>query len=265
MPVLLMVLKGPLQSWGVSSRFARRDTNPVPTKSGVIGMMAAALGVGREDSLARFEGLRFGVRADQPGTLLDDYQTAKTEKGEMLPLSHRFYLQDAVFLAGLESDDRAMLEEFQRALRAPYYPLFLGRRTCVPDGPIATFLVDSSLEGALHDTPWQAEEWYQRKMVQRAERQRTDGSGTAHAAVAEIIVEPTDDSDFTTGFAETLNDAPVSFSPQKRVWASRGYRRVEPVNPAPTVQTATRENSTHRGPFEVDDWFDAITQTGGKQ
>lgn len=251
MPVLTMVLKGPMQSWGSSSRFARRDTNPVPTKSGVIGMIAAALGIGREDSLSRFEGLRFGVRADQPGVLLDDYQTAKTEKGDMLPLSNRFYLQDAVFLAALESADGERLVEFQDALRAPYYPLFLGRRTCVPDGPIVTSLTDLTLEEALQNTPWQAEEWYQRRIRHNMEGVRKDDKGPARPVVAEIIVEPLADDGTDQGFSETLNDEPRSFSPYDRQWASRRYRRIAPA--------------TFDDRYRHEDWFSAVSKVGGEQ
>ncbi|MUH60527.1 type I-E CRISPR-associated protein Cas5/CasD [Bifidobacterium canis] len=252
MSVLLMVLKGPLQAWGSTSRFARRDTNPVPTKSGVIGMVAAALGIGREDSLSRFENLRFGVRADQPGTLLDDYQTARTETGNILPVSHRFYLQDAVFLAALESDVRKQLEEFQSALHAPHYPLFLGRRTCVPDGPIVTFLVDSSLEDALRNAPWQAEEWYQRRMLRRSKRVQASGAESVYPNIAEIIVEPPVGEEPEHGFLETLNDEPVSFDPNNRQWTSRQYRRIEPLE-------VSLDNQ-----FSHEDWFNAVSQMGEK-
>ena len=97
MPVLLMRLAAPMQSWGASSRFTRRETEMMPTKSGVIGMLAAALGIGRDEPLTRFAGLRFGVRIDQPGTIMSDFHTAEdlknerpgSSKKEMLPLSIR--------------------------------------------------------------------------------------------------------------------------------------------------------------------------------
>ena len=42
MSVLLLQLAGPLQSWGAASRFARRSTENAPTKSGLVGLLAAA-------------------------------------------------------------------------------------------------------------------------------------------------------------------------------------------------------------------------------
>ncbi|MGW9430065.1 type I-E CRISPR-associated protein Cas5/CasD [Streptomyces decoyicus] len=71
--VLLVRLAAPLQSWGVVSRFSRRDTHSRPTKSGVIGLCAAALGHDRSEDLGELAAVRFGVRADHPGTPVRDY------------------------------------------------------------------------------------------------------------------------------------------------------------------------------------------------
>jgi CRISPR system Cascade subunit CasD len=49
MPTLLLRLVGPMQSWGTTSRFDQRDTGKEPSKSGVIGLVAAALGIDREN------------------------------------------------------------------------------------------------------------------------------------------------------------------------------------------------------------------------
>ncbi|MFD5469482.1 type I-E CRISPR-associated protein Cas5/CasD [Streptomyces sp. NPDC127105] len=71
--VLLVRLAAPLQSWGTVSRFSRRDTHGRPTKSGVIGLCAAALGHDRAEELGELAAVRFGVRADHPGTPVRDY------------------------------------------------------------------------------------------------------------------------------------------------------------------------------------------------
>ncbi|WP_433916954.1 type I-E CRISPR-associated protein Cas5/CasD [Streptomyces sp. NBC_01744] len=71
--VLLVRLAAPLQSWGLVSRFSRRDTHNRPTKSGVIGLCAAALGYDRAEELGELAAVRFGVRADHPGTPVRDY------------------------------------------------------------------------------------------------------------------------------------------------------------------------------------------------
>lgn len=70
MAVLLLRLAGPMQAWGVRSRFTVRSTELAPTKSGVIGMLAAAVGRRRTDPIEDLIKLRFGVRKDQPGPVL---------------------------------------------------------------------------------------------------------------------------------------------------------------------------------------------------
>ncbi|KAA8819411.1 type I-E CRISPR-associated protein Cas5/CasD [Bifidobacterium rousetti] len=228
MPVLLMRLAAPMQSWGSSSRFTRRETEMCPTKSGVIGMVAAALGVKRDESLERFMGLRFGVRIDQPGTLMSDFQTARMDNGDMLPLSRRYYLQDAVFLVALESADGEELESYRQALAAPYYQLFLGRRSCPPDGPIQTWLTDEGLEDALRHAPWRASERYQRSVLRRG--------GLGNLRMLSIVVEPTVEEGTANGFVDELRDQPVSFDPRRRDWTLRRYMRLGGgIPPQPTV------------------------------
>ena len=123
MATLLLRLAAPLQSWGSDSKFETRKTDREPTKSGVVGLLAAALGLRRDDTegLARLNGLRFAVRADQEGSLLVDFHTAKSRDTSYV--TYRHYLQDAVFLAGLESEDEALLRELEAALRHPVYLL----------------------------------------------------------------------------------------------------------------------------------------------
>ena len=122
MATLLLRLAAPLQSWGSDSKFETRKTDREPTKSGVVGLLAAALGLRRDDTegLARLNGLRFAVRADQEGSLLVDFHTAKSRDTSYV--TYRHYLQDAVFLAGLESEDEALLRELEDALQAPGLP-----------------------------------------------------------------------------------------------------------------------------------------------
>ena len=153
MATLLLRLAAPLQSWGSDSKFETRKTDREPTKSGVVGLLAAALGLRRDDTegLARLNGLRFAVRADQEGSLLVDFHTAKSRDTSYV--TYRHYLQDAVFLAGLESGDEALLRELEAALRHPVYPLYLGRRSCPPTLPLCLGQRQCSLQEALQTEP----------------------------------------------------------------------------------------------------------------
>lgn len=136
MSTLLLRLAGPLQAWGYDSKFETRRTGREPSKSGVIGLLAAALGRKRDESIEDLRELRFGVRVDREGQLLHDYHTVQMKSGKTY-VTHRYYLADATFLVGIESENKAWLEEIQHALLHPAFPLFLGRRSCVPSLPIA--------------------------------------------------------------------------------------------------------------------------------
>lgn len=161
MAVLLLRLAGPLQSWGDSSRFTVRSTRREPTKSGVIGLVASALGRCRGEDVSDLANLEFGVRVDQPGQLVRDFQTERSLDGRtVMPLSQRYYLADAAFLVALGGDG-VRLQAAQEAIRRPHWPLYLGRRSCPPDFPL---LVEKDLQRygdvrvALREAPWQASE-----------------------------------------------------------------------------------------------------------
>ena len=66
MATLLLRLQGPMQAWGVQSRFGVRDTGREPSKSGLIGLLCAALGREREAPLDDLASLNMGVRIDKP-------------------------------------------------------------------------------------------------------------------------------------------------------------------------------------------------------
>lgn len=164
MPTLLLRLVGPMQSWGTTSRFDQRDTGKEPSKSGVVGLLAAALGIDRENwtDLEPLTRLSLGVRHDRPGLPRRDYQTAQNiisadrSKLHETAVTIRDYLADAVFLVGLEGDDRSLMLRIHAALRDPVWPLFLGRKSYVPsesvwmeNGP-----QDAPLRRVLEQWPW---------------------------------------------------------------------------------------------------------------
>ncbi|MBR1392305.1 MAG: type I-E CRISPR-associated protein Cas5/CasD [Ruminococcus sp.] len=156
MATLLLRLAAPLQAWGSGSKFNIRTTEREPTKSGVIGMIAAAMGIQREDSegLAPLTALKFGVRVEKEGKLLKDFHMVHEMTGKKAShVTERYYLSDAVFIAALSSEDKALLEKIEQAVKAPVYPLFLGRRSCPPTLPVVLGLRDSGLEDALRAEP----------------------------------------------------------------------------------------------------------------
>jgi len=145
MNTLLLQLIGPMQSWGVASNFTYRDTAREPSKSGVVGLLCAALGRPREEQLDDLAELRMGVRADREGLVRRDYHTAgkggylkadgQIEKKDVV-VTQRYYLADASFLVGLEALTPELLQELHKHLRNPIWPLYLGRKAFVPSEPV---------------------------------------------------------------------------------------------------------------------------------
>lgn len=209
MSTLLLRLAAPMQSWGISSKFDRRTTNMEPTRSGVIGMLAAAMGVSREDSLDAFKVLKFGVRIDQPGTMKQDFHMVHRENGSKSTawVTYRYYLEDAVFLAGLEGPSE-FLAKLESALMHPVYPLALGRRSCPPAEPLVLGIRDVDLLTALRQEEWQASSWYQRKAKWQ------------HITSLEIV---RDAGLNENGYA--VRDFPESFSQKRRLYHFRNVIR----------------------------------------
>lgn len=183
MSTLLLRLAGPMQSWGTQSRFRERDTGREPSKSGVVGLLCAALGKPRVESvetnlppLADLAALRMGVRVDRDGVMQVDYQTAggshhrnevgvgvvkaSGAPGETV-VSRRYFLANASFLVGLQGDE-TLLARLDTALRQPCWQLSLGRKSYVPGVPVRPVgetggvapLVSLSLEDALQAHRW---------------------------------------------------------------------------------------------------------------
>lgn len=169
MPTLFLRLVGPMQSWGTTSRFDQRDTGKEPSKSGVIGLLAAAMGIDRENwnDLEPLTQLSMGVRHDRPGVLMRDYQTAGCAENDSIikadgtqskdgVVSQRFYLADAAFLVGLAGNDHKLLKRIHAALRDPVWPLALGRKSYVPSEPVwmEHAVQDGPLRDVLSRFPW---------------------------------------------------------------------------------------------------------------
>lgn len=170
MPTLLLRLVGPMQSWGTTSRFDQRDTGKEPSKSGVIGLLAAAMGIDRNNwiDLEPLTRLAMGVRHDRPGIPKRDYQTAGCAASDTIikadgsqakgggVVSQRFYIADAAFLVGLKGDDKSLLERAHSALCDPVWTLALGRKSYVPSEPIwiENGVQDASLVEALRQFHW---------------------------------------------------------------------------------------------------------------
>ncbi|WP_030895965.1 type I-E CRISPR-associated protein Cas5/CasD [Streptomyces sp. NRRL S-474] len=231
---LLLRLAGPLQSWGERSAFtAVRDTAPFPTRSALIGMFAAAEGIGRNQAgLDRYQELRLTVRVDRPGVRLVDYHTvgggfpkdrtaatsAGSNKGAAV-ITRRHYLSDAVFVVAVTAADETV-ERLADALSRPHWAPYLGRRSCVPDEP---FLLRRQV-----DDP--EEELRTRVPLSRTATQAKHGDGQEAGTIpVEFLLEqppPTSrEGESAPVDVIDINDVPVSFAPHGRSHTGRRLHR----------------------------------------
>lgn len=216
---LALLLDGPLQSWGFSSRFQRRTTGLHPTKSGVIGIVCAAMGLakgspeerGTLPQLAKVKMTSVALPRRLPGAngplsvrRLEDYHTVlntRRASGVMnkdAVVTHRQYLLDARFGVILEGD-RLVLARAAAALEDPVWGVWFGRKSCIPAEPVYR---------GLFDTEPQA----QRELI-------GDKPIGEFTTVSEV-------EDFADG-TDSVSDQPVSFGdatssgPDKRQFAVR--------------------------------------------
>lgn len=161
---LALYIDAPLQSWGVSSRFQRRGTESTPSKSGVLGLIAAAMGIDKHapaegERLAPLAACRFSVfpitskETADPVQLLEDFHTvgggydrddpvdklriARKASGGVSTtiITRRFYLEQARFIAVLEGDSE-VLQKAADALLDPVWGGWFGRKCCLPAAPL---------------------------------------------------------------------------------------------------------------------------------
>ena len=129
-------LEGALQAWGADSRFRTRRTRTTPTKSGVVGLICAALGRSRNDDISDVAALRLAVRTERTGTVIKDFHTAREVGEDNSNLSYRYYLAGARFIALVGTEDKELADKIAYALQRPVFAPALGRRSCVPSAPV---------------------------------------------------------------------------------------------------------------------------------
>jgi CRISPR system Cascade subunit CasD len=173
---LAFLLDGPLQAWGSSSRFNRRETEAFPTKSALIGLIAAAAGIDKHaadeaEKLAPFSALRLSIyrlprKSGQLVGRLADFHTVgggypdtkegklnvppiagRTDAGalkwkspkERTVITHRSYLTEARFIAAFHGQAE-VIARVARHLENPVWGVWFGRKNCLPAMPLSPSL-----------------------------------------------------------------------------------------------------------------------------
>ncbi|MFY1633608.1 type I-E CRISPR-associated protein Cas5/CasD [Solwaraspora sp. WMMB335] len=215
---LLLRLAGPMQSWGDHSTFSVRDTATVPTRSAMIGLIAAALGRRRGEPLDDLAAVHFTVRVDRPGTLMSDFHTVggglptdrtvptaegkRRQAGAATIVSRRFYLADAVFTVAVTGPD-TLIPRLHDALANPVWGPYLGRRSCPVEHP---FLLTGPISDAV-------------ERLDHLPLHRRRPAGDATTVTVDFVTEtPGGDG---AASRMTLNDVPVDLHPNRRRYLTR--------------------------------------------
>lgn len=214
MAVLLLTFNAPLQSWGIDSKLKDHNTDFVPSKSAVIGMIASAEGRKRDQDISDLASLRFGVRIDKEGSILEDFHVSviggsfgeekdiynnghktNTIAKSRTKVGHRYYLQDAYFTCGIEAEEDK-LQHIAYVLTHPANALFCGRRSC----PVTIDLVGNIVSGSI-ETALQSENQDKRAFIDTYEEINNDN-------------------------IRITKDTPISFNPQNRCYLLRKSKEV---------------------------------------
>ena len=234
---LLLWLEAPLQAWGVSSRFGRRDTLPFPTRSGVLGLLCCAMGRSGEQREflaemcrlsqsivaysrvlpARTEKVQtnpFLVDFQMVGsgyTMEDDWQSLNVPRksdgskpvGAGTKMTYRYYIQDMAFACAIDIPQKYMAEVVE-CVKNPIWPVCLGRKCCVPTAPVyaGTF---ASIDDGLLSAQVLAQERGRKEIFRVVSGECADG---------EVL---------------TLNDVPLSFGLHKK-YSDRRVTVVPAIN-----------------------------------
>ena len=236
MKTILLKFGGPMQSWGTSSHFETRNTDYYPSKSAVIGVIAASFGYSRDEDekIRKLNELDFAVRVDQVGLLKKDYQTARRLKKDEPYVTNRYYLEDAIFVVAISNDDDKWIEEIYTAIKNPYFQPFMGRRSCPVQPDFVIDMVETGAIEALQNLEWQASDWYKK-------RNRN--------YVADIYA----DKDLLPESGYTMrNDRVISFSQKERKFGPRFEAR--------TVKTMSTEKDENQSEPEEFDCYGALEE-----
>ena len=159
-------LYGPLAAWGDIAVGEYRPSFAHPSRSAVIGLLAAALGIRRDEEerqSALAEACSFAVRVDAMGTLLRDYHTTQvpsakrgvihyTRRSELAAddpntiLSSRDYRCDAAYTVAISVRDGApySVQQLADALLKPVFALYLGRKSCPLALPLRPSVINAT-------------------------------------------------------------------------------------------------------------------------
>lgn len=214
---LIFRLYGPLASWGDIAVGEYRPSFAHPSKSAIVGLLAAALGIRRDDEKgqkALAGAVTFAIRVDTLGVPLRDYHTTQvpsarrgvthyTRHSELSTddlntiLSSRDYRCDAVYTIAITLADGTAfaIDSLAAALRNPAFTLYLGRKSCPPALPLQPHVVTAATL---------------KEAMQKVEFDNTDLTTITDTTCFSIYWEDNETSGFQRTQVITRRDTPLS-------------------------------------------------------
>lgn len=203
MEYLLFRLNGPLASWGEIAVGESRHSATYPGKSALLGLLAAALGIRRDEEERQSElniGYRFAVKVISTGHPLRDYHTVqapdsvgkfvyRTRRDELVLgkerlgtiLTSREYRCDALTLVAVVAEQGApyTLDDLRNALLKPRFHLYLGRKSCPVAAPLNPQVRTAAGFGAALDNYPHGPLYISKYLLSRAVKETPSGATLA--------------------------------------------------------------------------------------
>lgn len=210
--IIGLFFDAPLQSWDVGSRHSKRGTLPAPTRSGVLGIIAAAMGIDKNSidepyHLNRLSVLSMETFLLRPHRELSDYHIAQdcrqADGGikKHAVITNRSYLMEARFLICISCSEMELIKEIDSALKNPVWGGWLGRKSCIPASPLYLGSFKSELEVKNHIS-----------------KRCPDLNWTACGKLREVKIGESDSPSLSESVL-SIDDVPISFG--KREFGSR--------------------------------------------
>jgi len=151
MKTLILKTEG-LSAYGLQTFDVHRRVNHFPTRSAIIGLLSASLGITREQHASLYElsqCLTIAVQVNNTGEKMTDYHTVQNFRSPMGKIqkgtkpTHREYWCDSehTFAITAELD---VIDKLVAAVKAPEFTLFQGRKSCPLTRPLFEVVVDGS-------------------------------------------------------------------------------------------------------------------------
>lgn len=237
MKTILLKFAAPLQSWGANSHFEVRHTDFYPSKSAVIGLIAASFGYRRNENekISKLNEIDFAVRIDEQGHLLRDYQIAQKFKDEDIIertyVTNRYYLEDAIFVVAISHKDDTFMENIFKSLNNPYFQQFLGRKSTPVNYDFLLSIIDCSPLEALKKERWHAREFYKKRLKKE-----------------KVNLEIYCDNNLVGEDSRIMRkDKVISFSQKNRTFKYRYESKIIIM----VLNDTYKENDTYHDPFKV--------------